>query len=108
MRVGVLDDNEDIVALVAMALSDHEVVAHTSPNSALADPDFLSCDVIVLDWMMPELSGRDVIASLECPVIVYTAGGHADEARAAGAAVVIDKGHSIVKDLVPTVEAFDG
>ncbi|MBI4519917.1 MAG: response regulator transcription factor [Gemmatimonadetes bacterium] len=81
-RVLVVEDEPDIAALVAYQLAREamRVETVTDGRAALAAADRESPDLIVLDLMLPGLSGYDVLAELRrrpetrgIPVIVLTA-----------------------------------
>ena len=60
--VVVVDDDPDIRALVAMKLSNagYAVTVETNGEAGLATACAARPDLVVLDWMMPGLSGIDV------------------------------------------------
>ena len=81
-RLLVVDDNEDACELIARLLrrAGYEATCHTSPSAALAYLAKDTPDLIVLDVMMPEMTGLDVLKSVRAdprlaaiPVVVYTA-----------------------------------
>ncbi len=66
-RILVTDDDPAIVRLVAAILkrAKYEVDTATGGREALAKIDLTHYDVVVLDLMMPEVSGFDVLAHLQ-------------------------------------------
>ncbi|MCX5786190.1 MAG: ATPase, T2SS/T4P/T4SS family [Elusimicrobia bacterium] len=77
-----VDDDEDIQKLLNTVLSraGFQVTSLTNPKEAVSSADNLKPDLILLDVMMPELSGYDVCALLrknpgtvDVPVIFLTA-----------------------------------
>ena len=81
-RLLVVDDNEDACELIARLLrrAGHEATCHTSPSAALSYLAKETPDLIVLDVMMPEMTGLDVLKSVRAdarlaavPVVVYSA-----------------------------------
>lgn len=78
----VVDDDPDIRELLFTALEDegYEVVPAANGQEALAIIQTFRPDVIVLDLMMPEVNGFDVVAALSehhdtagIPIVVVTA-----------------------------------
>ena len=90
MLVVVVDDEERMVELIASYLADHDITttaAHDGPTglAAARQPDV---DVVVLDLMLPGMSGTDVCKQLrregnDVPVLMLTARGAVPE-RVAG------------------------
>lgn len=82
-RVLVVDDERDILELTRLSLGlfgDWQVYQANNGPTALEKAKSLKPDVILLDYMMPEMSGGEVIKALKAdpelqsiPVIVYTA-----------------------------------
>jgi DNA-binding response OmpR family regulator len=81
-RVLVVDDNHDACELLARILrrSGHEAACQTTARGALAYLQSDRADLIILDVMMPEMTGLDLLGTIrtdrrmdEVPVIVYTA-----------------------------------
>jgi DNA-binding response OmpR family regulator len=64
--VVVVDDDPDIRALVAMKLSNagYAVTVEANGEAGLAAALLAQPDLVVLDWMMPGLSGIDVCRAL--------------------------------------------
>jgi two-component system phosphate regulon response regulator PhoB len=78
----VADDDEDILTLVQLRLSrsGFEVVVARDGEEALRLARERSPDLAVLDWMMPKMSGVDVLRALRAseetagiPVVLLTA-----------------------------------
>jgi DNA-binding response OmpR family regulator len=96
-RVLVVDDDADICGLVKFKLSalGYDVLIERDGDAGLAAARSERPDVIVLDWMMPRLTGLEVCAELRAdevlrsiPVILLTAKAQeADIARAFAAGV---------------------
>ncbi len=116
-KILVVDDDPDICELVRFKLeaSGHEVlVEHDGEGGLAAAADELP-DVVILDWMMPRLTGLEVCVGLrsepstqQVPVILLTAKAQeADVQRgfAAGADDYIVKPFS-PRELASRVEAL--
>ncbi|MBO1770322.1 response regulator [Agrococcus sp. TF02-5] len=92
-RILVVDDDRDIRDLVAIKLESagHDVVTRADGAQALEAGMEGGWDVIVLDVMMPGMSGIDVLRTLrdrgvETPVILLTARGQEKDIEAGFAA----------------------
>lgn len=92
-RILVVDDDRDIRDLVAIKLESagHEVVTRADGAQALEAGTEGGWDVIVLDVMMPGMSGIDVLRALrdrgvETPIILLTARGQEKDIEAGFAA----------------------
>jgi DNA-binding response OmpR family regulator len=92
-RILVVDDDRDIRDLVAIKLESagHEIVTREDGSQALEAAVEGGWDVIVLDVMMPGMSGIDVLRALrdrgdETPVILLTARGQEKDIEAGFAA----------------------
>ena len=81
-RVLVVDDNHDACELLARILRrvGHDADCQTTPRGALAHVAAQLPDLIILDVMMPEMTGLEVLRTLradartaDVTVIVYTA-----------------------------------
>ena len=104
VRLLVVDDNEDACELLARILrrTGYEVTCQTSAADALRYLDTETPDLVVLDVMMPGMTGLDVLKSVRAdarlagvPIVIYTA--LSDEktrtaARALGASGYVVKG----------------
>jgi DNA-binding response OmpR family regulator len=83
----VIDDDTDTLQLVTMTIkrAGYRVENATSGSEALKLLDNVSPDVIVLDLMMPLMSGLEVMRSLKAkfpwppPVIMFTAKGQIED-----------------------------
>jgi two-component system phosphate regulon response regulator PhoB len=99
----VADDDEDILTLVQLRLSrsGYEVVVARDGEEALRLAHERSPDLVVLDWMMPKISGVEVLRQLRAseataaiPVVLLTARASeldVQEGMAAGADDYIEK-----------------
>lgn len=81
-KILIVDDDVDSLKLIGLMLQRHgyTVVAANSGKQALAKSDAERPDLIILDWMMPDLSGIDVLKQLkgnantkDIPTIMFTA-----------------------------------
>jgi CheY-like chemotaxis protein len=79
-RVLVIDDDAIVRYLLRQALYQHEVVEAVNGEQGLAEARRWTPDVILLDLIMPDLNGTDVLERLasdartrEIPVVVLTA-----------------------------------
>ena len=80
MRVMIAEDEVDLARTLRKALSEHGYAVDWAPNGseALAKALGVSYDAIVLDLMLPEISGLDVLAAMRqravrSPVLILTA-----------------------------------
>ena len=96
----VIDDNEGLVSLLERYLTDHacRVVAATSGDRGLQLAQDLLPDAIVLDVMMPEVDGWEVLqvlrnrAQTACiPVIICSVFNDPDLAESLGASAFLSK-----------------
>ena len=116
-RIVVVDDDPDIRALVAMKLTNagYAVTAEPDGEAGLARALAEQPDLVVLDWMMPGLSGievcralRDDPRTLETAVLLLTARAQEediDRGFAAGADDYLVKPFS-VRELGNRVDAL--
>lgn len=81
-KVLVVDDDIDICALIEFKLAGagHEVIVEHDGEGGLAAARSERPDAVLLDWMMPRLSGLEVCAALRSdpelasiPVVLLTA-----------------------------------
>jgi DNA-binding response OmpR family regulator len=81
-RILVVDDDPDICALLEFRLggADHEIVVEHDGEAALAVLDRQQIDLVILDWMMPRMSGLEACLALRAqerfaslPVFLLTA-----------------------------------
>ncbi|MBV1893299.1 MAG: response regulator [Ilumatobacteraceae bacterium] len=81
-RILIADDDRDICELVSFKLAalGHHVIVEHDGEGALAAARTESPELIVLDWMMPRLTGLEVCVALQTdpalariPVILLTA-----------------------------------
>lgn len=63
----ILEDEEDIVEGLTFVLEDegYQVHSYTSGINALKDIKSCNPDIILLDWMLPDISGIDICANLK-------------------------------------------
>lgn len=94
-NVLVVDDDDAIRALVTRVLQRHQYSVDQASNGeeAMSKLRQSKFDVVVLDLMMPVMSGFDVIDQLSTesplqPVVVMSAASDRDFQRVTGAAVV--------------------
>ncbi len=87
-RILVVDDNPDSLAIMRTILENrgYEVVAACSGTDALTAVRSGPVDVVLLDVMMPDMSGLEVLqqikldaATARLPVILVTAKTHDDD-----------------------------
>ena len=84
MKILIVDDEPDVVKVVLMSFQvqepDWEVVAAYDGEEALAILEEEQPDLVLLDIMMPEMSGFDVLKELrrfsDVPVVMLTAKGN--------------------------------
>lgn len=86
MKVLVVEDNPGVLNMIKMYLDKHRFVVDTASDgqSAIAKARQTKYDVIVLDLMMPEKNGFEVITSLRClknhiPILVVSALGAVED-----------------------------
>ena len=103
-QVLIIDDDPMAVQLMSATLQGMGIsaMARTDARSALAELDALAPDIIVLDLMMPDMDGFDVLDAIsrmegwrEVPVVVWTSLslGEADTRRLqASAEAIVQKG----------------
>lgn len=81
-RILIAEDDQDICELVAFKLESlgHEVEVENDGESALAAAELNPPDLVVLDWMMPRMTGIEVCAAMrqrdslkQVPIIMLTA-----------------------------------
>jgi len=93
-RILILDDEEDLVEICGIILQEagYVVDAETSPVRALARASRVRPDLVLLDWVMPDLSGDEVLLRLrqggtaDVPVLMMSASPNAATfSRAIGA-----------------------
>lgn len=114
-----VDDNEDLRLLLQATLEDenYEMLEAQNGQEALARARESQPSLIVMDWMMPGMSGLDVLRALRkdpetrsIPVILLTARSQEEDRQAAheaGASAFLAKPFSPL-ELVHKVESFLG
>lgn len=60
-RVVIIDDNEDILEIVSLALRPDDVTTVTDPRDVLDEAVWEGIDAAIVDLMMPTMHGRDVL-----------------------------------------------
>jgi CheY-like chemotaxis protein len=111
----VVDDDSAIRELVTVVLREagYAVTAVATGEEALERVSADQPDVVVLDYAMPVVSGRDVLAQLSTmgaaapPVVVLSASLHAEDCLSEGAAYLVHKPFALV-DLLGAIEACLG
>ncbi len=114
----VADDEEDLRVIVQMTLEDpnRRIVEASDGKAALALIRKERPDLVILDWMMPRMSGIEVVKALRqdpetrhIPVIMLTAKGQAgdqEEGSGAGAFAYLVKPFSPLQLLKKVQEAL--
>jgi CheY-like chemotaxis protein len=114
----IVDDNLDTASALARLLKrrEQDAVAVDSGPAALELLETLRPSVIVLDMMMPQMDGLEVLQHLrgmpvlkDVPVIIFSADFSIDTARRAlelGARAYLVKGTIEWKHLCDTIQAF--
>lgn len=73
MRILIVEDDLDVLGALALMLkqADHEVIVAEDGESAIRE--FLSCDcsIVLLDWMLPGMSGIEVAERMQDIRYVY-------------------------------------
>ena len=104
-RVLLVDDEPSIVKMVGKRLeaAGYEVLTATDGQDGLTKARIGKPDVIILDFMLPKLSGLEVCAALKqdpayrhIPIIIFTGKGQTTDeilCREAGANAYINKPH---------------
>ena len=65
-RVVAVDDDKDILDLVQLTLgSDYEVYTIQHPQTALYSLEFIEPDVMIIDVMMPKITGYQIVEALK-------------------------------------------
>jgi len=81
-RILVADDEPYLVKIIRMRLelAGFEVITVTNGQDALDEVKAIKPDLVVLDWLLPKLSGGEVCSAIKhdnairnIPIIVYTA-----------------------------------
>jgi DNA-binding response OmpR family regulator len=108
-KVLLIDDDYEEYEILATALNECcqgvELIYEKNANFALtrmANDDINSIpDMVILDWRMPKVSGRDVLTSIrklthytQVPIVIFTgilAPAHLEEAKILGATFFLQK-----------------
>jgi two-component system response regulator MprA len=105
-KILVVDDDQKLLNMMrrTLAYEGFEVVTATNGREALAQVQAEGPDLIILDWLMPEVAGIEIAAHLratddEIPILMLTARG-AVEDRVAGLNSGADD--YLVKPFAPT------
>ena len=81
IKIAIIDDNKDLVDFVKPVLESHnyEVIVAYNGSSGLEVVKSRKPDLIILDIVMPDMSGNDVLSELkkyrdtkDIPVIMFT------------------------------------
>ncbi len=111
----IIEDNPDVRAMVAMKLTSAGFVVHEAADgmAGLSTVQLVEPDIVILDMMMPRISGLEVLERLrsdssidQIPVILLTARAQDEAVRsgfAAGASDYIIKPFS-PRELVERIE----
>ena len=114
----VVDDDEILLDMYKerLQMSGYDVTAVTNGSAALKQVEKLMPDVILLDIMMPKISGFDVLKKLKdndktknIPVIILTALSQENNRKQGmqmGASDFIIKAETMPKDVVAKIEKF--
>ena len=115
MKILIIEDDKNILSLLLRSLSEdgHVVQSAVSGDDGEYLADVNSYDVIILDWMLPQKSGLDVLVSLrkknnKTPIIMLTAKSDIDDKIKGlkyGADDYLDKPFSL-KELEARLEAL--
>jgi len=78
-KILIVDDDKDISELMKLVLEKehYEVVIINNPKLAIDDPNLKKYNLILLDIMMPEISGTELCAKIRntvsCPIVFVSA-----------------------------------
>src|SRR5688572_1339781 len=65
-RVVAVDDDKDILDLVQLTLgNEYEVFTIQDPQTALSALEFIEPDVMIIDVMMPKITGYQIVEALK-------------------------------------------
>ncbi len=114
-QIVIVEDDPDLLNLLALALRDHRVRTFRNAEDALFFMETHPPDLLILDWMLPGMDGLQVLRFLrshrhlrKVPVLMVTARTHEEDAVAAlqeGADDYIRKPFSI-REFTARVEAL--
>lgn len=78
-KILIIDDDPDAIAVFELLLSNYEIISITNPNYTIKTIKENSPDLIILDWIMPQKEGIDVLREIksvteiaEIPVILVS------------------------------------
>ncbi len=109
-----VEDDRDVRAALAAVLADEGFTVLVAPDGfdALASVEHHRPDVIILDWMMPVVGGREFVRALRSeyrlsiPILVITAGRlNREEVLATGADDFLEKPFDLT-ELINRVHAL--
>jgi two-component system phosphate regulon response regulator PhoB len=89
-KVMAIDDEPFILMMIEDKLSRAglEVITHRESSTALAKIRIEKPDIVLLDWMMPEISGLEVCHQMKAdpelasiPIVMLTAKGQEDDEK---------------------------
>jgi CheY-like chemotaxis protein len=116
-NVLIVDDDQDARKLLTMAFNYLGWHSEAVPNGARALDSMKQHlpDLIMLDLMMPEMNGFEMLGRLKAdphtrniPVIIMSAMGSDQRIRRLGASMVMTKGHFTVNGLCQAVNEVVG
>jgi DNA-binding response OmpR family regulator len=107
-RVLIVDDNEDVRRILALRLAREGFLVDSAADGreALCAVRAGGCDLVVLDLVMPELDGFEVLAQLRAagsalPIVVitqYDDAANRQRALALGASCYVGKSHALERE----------
>lgn len=64
-KILIIDDEPDSISVFEMLLSNYEIISITNPNDTIITIKETSPDLIILDWVMPQKEGIDVLREIK-------------------------------------------